>query len=83
MGNVISAGLGQAPARQAAIKAGLDVSVTCTTVNKVCSSGLKSIVYGSQSLALNQQRVVVVGGFESMSNAPHLVVNVIKYLIIG
>ena len=77
MGNVLSAGIGQAPARQAAIKAGLKVSTTCTTINKVCSSGLKSIVYGSQSIALKQQDVVVVGGFESMSNAPHLIMNVI------
>jgi acetyl-CoA C-acetyltransferase len=63
MGNVVSAGLGQAPARQAALKAGLPVSVTCTTINKVCSSGMKSIMYGAQSIALGQSSVVVAGGF--------------------
>ena len=77
MGNVISAGIGQAPARQAAIKAGLDVSATCTTINKVCSSGLKSVIFGAQSIALGNAEVVAAGGFESMSNAPHLVMNVI------
>ena len=76
MGNVLSAGVGQAPARQAAIMGGLDVSATCTTINKVCSSGMKSIVYGSQSIALGHSNVAVTGGFESMSNAPHLIKNV-------
>lgn len=74
---MLSAGVGQAPARQAAILGGLDISTTCTTVNKVCASGMKSIVFGSQSIQLGHSKVVVVGGFESMSNAPHLVMNVI------
>jgi len=63
LGNVISAGLGQAPARQASINAGLGVETPCTTLNKVCSSGLKSIVFGSQSIALGHSNTVVTGGF--------------------
>lgn len=71
MGNVVSAGLGQAPARQAAIFAGLPTSVCCTTVNKVCSSGMKSVMLGAQSLMLGQAEIVVAGGMESMSNVPY------------
>lgn len=63
LGNVLSAGVGQAPARQAAILGGLKTSVTCTTINKVCSSGMKSIIFGSQSIALGHAGVVVAGGF--------------------
>ncbi|XP_023177658.1 acetyl-CoA acetyltransferase, mitochondrial [Drosophila hydei] len=70
MGNVVSAGLGQAPARQAAIFAGLPTNVCCTTVNKVCSSGMKAVMLGAQSLMLGQADVVVAGGMESMSNVP-------------
>uniref|UniRef100_A0A7G3ACU0 Putative acetyl-coa acetyltransferase n=1 Tax=Lutzomyia longipalpis TaxID=7200 RepID=A0A7G3ACU0_LUTLO len=70
MGNVVSAGMGQAPARQAAIFAGLPKSTICTTVNKVCSSGLKSVMMASQTLALGQADVIVAGGMESMSNVP-------------
>ncbi len=70
MGNVVSANLGQAPARQAAIGAGLSIEVPCTTVNKVCSSGLKSIMFGAQSIMLGLNDVVVAGGMESMSNIP-------------
>jgi acetyl-CoA C-acetyltransferase len=77
LGNVLSAGMGQAPAKQAAIYGGLDISTTCTTVNKVCASGMKAVVFGAQSIQLGHSGVVVVGGFESMSNAPHLVMNVI------
>lgn len=73
MGNVISANLGQAPARQAAIKAGIGNHVPCTTVNKVCSSGLKSIMLGAQTIALGQADVIVAGGMESMSNVPYYV----------
>ncbi|MBI4536066.1 MAG: thiolase family protein [Ignavibacteriae bacterium] len=72
MGNVISAGLGQAPARQAAIFAGLPSSVECITVNKVCGSGLKSVMLGTQGIMLGDAEVVVAGGMESMSNAPYL-----------
>lgn len=70
MGNVCSANLGQAPARQAAIKAGIGVNVPCTTVNKVCSSGMKSVMFGAQSIMLGHNDVVVAGGMESMSNIP-------------
>lgn len=71
MGNVVSAGLGQAPARQAAIFAGLPKNVCCTTVNKVCSSGMKSVMIGAQTLMLGQAEVIVAGGMESMSNVPY------------
>lgn len=70
MGNVCSANLGQAPARQAAIKAGIGVNVPCTTVNKVCSSGMKSVMFGAQAIMLGLSDVVVAGGMESMSNIP-------------
>ena len=71
MGNVVSADVGQAPARQAALGAGLDESTCCTTVNKVCSSGIKAIVLGAQQIQLEEANVVVAGGMESMSNAPY------------
>ncbi len=82
MGNVLQANTGQAPARQAAIKAGLPYNVPCTTVNKVCASGMKAIMFGAQAIALGDQDVVVCGGMESMSNAPFMVENArfgIKY----
>ncbi|MDG2449010.1 MAG: beta-ketoacyl synthase N-terminal-like domain-containing protein, partial [Saprospiraceae bacterium] len=72
-GNVCSANLGQAPARQAALGAGIPNSVPCTTVNKVCSSGMKAIMFGSQSIALGQAEVILAGGMESMSNIPYYV----------
>ena len=71
IGNVLQAGLGQAPARQAAIFAGIPLDVPCTTINKVCSSGMKSIMLGVQSIKSGDNDVVVVGGMESMSNIPH------------
>ncbi|WP_299624819.1 acetyl-CoA C-acyltransferase [uncultured Tenacibaculum sp.] len=71
MGNVVSAGLGQAPARQAAILAGIPDTVPCTTVNKVCSSGMKSIMLGAQAIALGDADIVVTGGMENMSMIPH------------
>ncbi|MFY7672368.1 acetyl-CoA C-acyltransferase [Tenacibaculum sp. MEBiC06402] len=71
MGNVVSAGLGQAPARQAAIMAGIPDTVPCTTVNKVCSSGMKSIMLGAQAIALGDADIVVAGGMENMSMIPH------------
>ncbi|WP_028887593.1 acetyl-CoA C-acyltransferase [Tenacibaculum ovolyticum] len=71
MGNVVSAGLGQAPARQAAIFAGIPNTVPCTTVNKVCSSGMKSIMLAAQAIALGDAEVVVAGGMENMSMIPH------------
>ena len=73
MGNVLSANLGQAPARQAALGAGIDENTPCTTVNKVCSSGMKSVMLGAQSIMLGINDVVVAGGMESMSNVPFYV----------
>jgi acetyl-CoA C-acetyltransferase len=70
MGNVISANLGQAPARQAAIYAGLKPEVICTTVNKVCASGMKAVVFGAQSIQLGDADMVVAGGMENMSQIP-------------
>jgi acetyl-CoA C-acetyltransferase len=71
MGNVLSAGIGQAPARQAALGAGLPDHVPCTTVSKVCGSGMQAIVQGCRSILLGDAQVVVAGGMESMSNAPY------------
>ena len=71
MGQVVQAGSGQAPARQAAMGAGIPDHVPCTTVNKVCSSGLKAVMQGAQAIALGDADIVVAGGMESMSNIPH------------
>ena len=73
MGNVLQAGVGQAPARQAALMAGIADTVPCTTINKVCSSGMKSISMAAQAIALGDAEVVVAGGMENMSLAPHVV----------
>ncbi|GMQ23493.1 acetyl-CoA C-acyltransferase [Algoriphagus sp. oki45] len=73
MGNVISANLGQAPARQAAIGAGIGYQVPCTTINKVCASGMKAVMFAAQSIMLGINDVVVAGGMESMSNVPFYV----------
>jgi acetyl-CoA C-acetyltransferase len=72
MGNVVSAGLGQAPARQAALNAGLKDSVAATTINKVCGSSLKAVVMAAQAIKLGDFQMVVAGGMESMSQAPYL-----------
>ena len=72
MGNVLPAGQGQAPARQAALGAGLTHSTGCTTINKVCGSGMKAAMIAADALALGTSRIVVAGGMESMSNAPYL-----------
>ncbi len=72
MGCVLPAGLGQAPARQAAIKAGLPTSVEATTVNKVCGSGMQTVIMGAEALAAGSVDLVVAGGMESMTNAPYL-----------
>jgi acetyl-CoA C-acetyltransferase len=72
MGNVIQAGLGQNPARQAALKGGLDPRVAAMTINKVCGSGLKAVGLGAQAVMLGESEIVVAGGMESMSNAPYL-----------
>lgn len=73
MGNVVQAGVGQAPARQAARYAGLPDEVACTTVNKVCASGMKSIMFGAQAIISGDAEIVVAGGMESMSMIPHYV----------
>ena len=72
MGNVLTAGEGQAPARQAALYAGLPESVECMTINKVCGSGLKAVMLASQAIQLGDADIIVAGGMESMSNAPYL-----------
>ncbi|MDG1046560.1 MAG: thiolase family protein [Bacteroidia bacterium] len=74
-GNVLQAGVGQAPARQAAILAGLPESTPCTTVNKVCASGMKSIALGASSIMLGHNEIVVAGGMENMSQVPHYIPN--------
>lgn len=71
MGNVVSAGLGQAPAKQAAIFAGIPNTVPCTTINKVCSSGMKSIMFAAQAIKCGDAEIVVAGGMENMSSIPH------------
>ena len=71
MGNVVSANLGQAPARQAALGAGIPNTVPCTTVNKVCASGMKAAMFGAQAIMLGQADIIVAGGMESMSNIPY------------
>jgi acetyl-CoA C-acetyltransferase len=75
MGEVLTAGVGQAPARQAAIYAGLPVSVPCMTINKVCGSGLKSVMLADQAIRCGDAKIVVAGGQESMSQAPYLLKN--------
>jgi acetyl-CoA C-acetyltransferase len=72
MGNVVQAGVGQAPARQASLGAGIPNSVPCTTINKVCGSGLKAVMLAATQIAAGEARLVVAGGMESMSNAPYL-----------
>jgi acetyl-CoA C-acetyltransferase len=72
MGNVLTAGVGQAPARQAALFAGLPEAVTCMTINKVCGSGLKAVMLAAQAIQCGDAEVVVAGGMESMSNTPYL-----------
>lgn len=71
MGNVISANVGQAPAQQASIYAGIPTNVPCTTINKVCASGMKAIMFGAQSIMNGMNDIVIAGGMESMSNVPY------------
>jgi acetyl-CoA C-acetyltransferase len=71
MGNVVSAGLGQAPARQAALFAGIPDTVPCTTINKVCASGMKSIMFAAQAIKNGDAEIVIAGGMENMSSIPH------------
>jgi acetyl-CoA C-acetyltransferase len=72
MGNVVQAGIGQAPAKQAAVKGGIPYTVSCFAVNKVCGSALKAVALGTQAIQLEEKEIVVAGGMESMSKAPHL-----------
>ena len=72
MGNVLQGGIGQAPARQAAIAAGIPDSVSATTINKVCGSGLKSVMFGEQEIKAGDAEIIVAGGMESMTNAPYI-----------
>src|SRR5215469_12870861 len=72
LGNVVQAGLGQNPARQAALKGGLHPRVAAMTINKVCGSGLKAVALAAQAVALGESEIVVAGGMESMSNCPYL-----------
>jgi acetyl-CoA C-acetyltransferase len=83
MGNVLSANLGQAPARQAALFAGLPDTIPCTTINKVCASGMKSIIIGAQTILAGHNQVIVAGGMESMSNAPHYIAGMRTGLKLG
>jgi acetyl-CoA C-acetyltransferase len=83
MGNVVSAGLGQNPARQAAIYGGLATSVSAMTVNKVCGSGLKSVALAAQAIQTGNSDIVVAGGMESMTNAPYLLPNARKGFRLG
>jgi len=83
LGNVVSAGLGQAPARQAAIRAGLPPSVAALTINKVCGSGLKAVMLAAQGIAASDSGVVVAGGMESMSNCPYLLPRVREGMRLG
>ena len=83
MGNVIQAGVGQAPARQAALGAGIPTSVPCTTVNKVCGSGLKSVMLAATQIVAGETRLAVAGGMESMSNAPYLLRGLRSGLALG
>ena len=83
LGNVVQAGLGQNPARQAALRGGLDPRVAAMTINKVCGSGLKAVALAAQAVALGESEIVVAGGMESMSNAPYLVKGVRTGLRLG
>jgi acetyl-CoA C-acetyltransferase len=83
MGNVVSAGLGQNPARQAALKGGLTDRVSAMTINKVCGSGLKAVALGQQAIQTGNSQVVVAGGMESMTNAPYLLQNARKGFRLG
>ena len=71
MGNVLSAGIGQAPARQAALYAGIPNTVPTTTSSKVCGSGMQAVIFGAKTIALGDADIVVAGGMESMSNVPY------------
>src|SRR4030095_2485519 len=83
MGNVVSAGLGQAPARQAALRGGLSNDVAALTINKVCGSGLKAVMLAAQAVAVGDTEIMVAGGMESMSNCPYLLDRAAEGLRLG
>jgi acetyl-CoA C-acetyltransferase len=83
LGNVLSAGLGQAPARQAAIMSGLPVKIQCLTINKMCGSGLKAVMLAQQSIICGDADIIIAGGMESMSNTPYLLPNARKGYRLG
>src|SRR5687768_18511396 len=83
MGNVVSAGVGQAPARQAALRGGLSDNVAALTINKVCGSGLKAVMLAQQAIATGDIEIAVAGGMESMSNAPYLLAGAREGLRMG
>src|ERR671912_1588816 len=83
MGNVVSAGVGQAPARQAALGGGLSDHVAATTINKVCGSGLKAVMVAAQGIAAGDMEIAVAGGMESMSNCPYLLTRVREGMRMG
>src|SRR4029434_1310066 len=83
MGNVVSAGLGQAPARQAALRGGLSDNISALTINKVCGSGLKAVMLAAQGIATGDASVVVAGGMESMSNTPYALPRIREGLRMG
>ncbi|MEN8191793.1 MAG: acetyl-CoA C-acetyltransferase [Bacteroidota bacterium] len=83
MGNVLPAGVGQAPARQAALYAGLSDATECLTINKMCGSGLKAVMLADQAVKVGDAEIIIAGGMESMSNAPHLIQNVRKGYRLG
>lgn len=83
MGSVVQAGVGQAPARQASLGAGLSLRIPCTTINKVCGSGLKAVMLAASQIAAGEGRVIVAGGMESMSNAPFLLKGLRQGLTLG
>src|SRR5918992_283152 len=83
MGNVVSAGLGQAPARQAALRGGLSDNVAALTINKVCGSGLKAVMLAAQGIATGDIEIAVAGGMESMSNCPYLLTRAREGLRMG
>lgn len=72
LGCVLPAGQGQAPARQAALRANIPAQVPCTTINKVCGSGMKAVMFAHDALAIGSQQIIIAGGMESMTNAPYL-----------
>jgi acetyl-CoA C-acetyltransferase len=82
-GCALQAGIGQAPARQAALRGGVNVRVPCTTINKGCASGMKAVMLGAQSIGMGYNNIVLAGGFESMSNAPFYITNHRKGISFG